>query len=172
MVVRLELVGMDEIQQKLDKAVARFPDTSERIMRQMIFITKRRAKHYLDGPPTSQKGTRGTNEGLASQSGGLLKGLREHVQRSTGGVWGKLFDTTFYGKYWELDKYFPGGIRIIRPVRAKALDFIIDGMIITVKKVVQRGPRKFLVPALRDEEHQFGQMLATGHVDMIKGKTP
>lgn len=170
--LRLKVVGIEEISRNIDHAVVKFPDHNKRLMRRSTYLVKRRsADRYLTGAPKYQSGTRAPQEGLSTRSGKLISGLRESVRRISGGVEGKVWDSTNYGKYWELDKHFSGGVRVIRPVRAKALHFVINGKDIFAQRVEQKGPRKFLSPALRDELPGITKLYADSTAELIiKGR--
>ncbi len=165
--LKLKPVGIEEISRNLDRAIVKFPDNNARLMRRSTHLVKRRSTHYLTGSPTFQSGTRAPNEGLASQSGTLLESIKESVRRLSGGVEGRVYDESEHGKYWELDKYFNGGVRVIRPVKAKALHFVINGRDVFAQKVIQKGPRKFLSPALRDELPGITKLYADANAELI-----
>ncbi len=160
--LKFKVVGLDEIERKTGHAVARFPDHLFRLMGQATLLVRRRVPYYLTGGKTYQSGTRAPNEGLSEASGALLKGIRESKEKTSHGAIGRVFDgtDTQHGRYWELDSQFPGGVRIIRPVRARVLAFEIRGQTVFTHRVEQKGPRKFLAPALRDEQDNITKLYA------------
>ena len=152
--LRMKVVGLKELEKSLDRAVAKFPDQMKRNLRKALYVVKKRVDYYLTG-------RRGRYAGLNEQTGKLRRSIYAKIDESAGRVEGRIGTKVPYAKFWELEEgqFASGHIRHIRPTKAKALRFTVNGRVVYSQHVQQEGPRPFLRVALKDEVEQVVNIL-------------